>query len=709
MQRHPCFGTTVERQCVRDDDVDLKAKRASSGEQQFVFIGGLQRSGTTLTKSLVLQLLGAHASGMEDKRRSVQKQDRLLGGIGGLEGKFVQSVYPRVFWLADRLGDCKPSLVEDADRCAGDMSKCTWVRHGGALIDPLAEMKRDWEYWWADRRASILVEKSPENIIVAGALQAIFWETSHFIFLTRHPLPWALALDTFKRTRRASLDDRFSAWLEAAELMVRNGERLRSWSWVPYELIGETGVLASALRALLPHAELSRAEPEKHELTAHLLSSNDRYARCWGLGVPLGSFEFAVSESSSCSTMLKLQKSFGSARNESLWRNRDVLQRAASLHECHISSFGYSFTLAPSGAVETSFQPALVRPSALIEALQRSLPSAPRRAPPRLDVVVLQMDDQRGCTLGLDCSEDASAISGGMKLRQAQIISKLQSQGFQVHLIGGASAFSWIERMEGCLRWRLRAVVALHTALTMYTKRHVAKGGVTARDWANLPVDTQEACASCIQPVRELVAQYPGELLDIAINRLGAITRDWTLVAVTDDIHHYRIMDATREETPGRLAMQDWLKRRETRIYSAADSVLAISEQDVQTIARLIGEDRSPAVRVFPYAPDVTPTWQIPYDDRNGGVLYVGTSHPVAKRSVMWFIHKVLPIISSGLQSHGVSCCTSSPLFTLAGRIGENMGTCTLTRTWSLCVKTSSKRSSSCCTRRRRFSWHPNI
>ena len=667
LQRHPCFGMTGERQCDHNDDVASEARRASSGGQHFVFIGGLQRSGTTSAKASVLQLLGAAASGMVDSRQIRSKTDTLkVGGRGGLEGKFVQGVYPRAFWLADRLAGCNPSLVRGVDQCARDMNRCTWGSHGGAPASPLAELKRDWEHWWVDRRASVLVEKTPENILLAPALQAIFRETSHFIVLTRHPLPWALALDTFPRTRRAPLERRFSAWLEAAELMAENGKRLSSWSWVPYELIGEPGVLVSTLRALLPHAELSRAGPLEPELAAQLRSSNERYARCWGLGVRLGSFEFALSNSSECATQQKSEN--GLEGSPSL--NRDVLRRAASLYECHISSFGYTLTLGRSGNVDTRFQPDLVRPSALIEAMQRNLPSAPRRAPPRSDVIVLKMYNQTGCTAGLDCREDGQPMLG-MALREAQIVAQLQSQGFRVHLVGGASAFSWIERMEGCLRWRLRAIVALHTVLGMVTRKHFAY----VTDWTNLPIATQQDCASCSQRVHTLVGQYPGQLLDMAINKLKAITRDWTLVAVTDDIHYHRIWDAARKDALHTPDMQKWLWRRERHIYSAADSVLVISEQDGQTIAGLLGENHSQAIHVFPYAPDVVTSNHdaISFDDRSGGILYVGSNHPVARRSVEWFIEQVLPIISRGLQSRGVSCCNSCSLFTLVGQGWDKM------------------------------------
>ena len=661
MQHPGCAMATSHQQCVRNNGSSTSEHSVS---QHFVFIGGLQRSGTTSAKSLVLQLLGPSASGMEDRRqnagRIAHRTASCIGGSGSVEGKYVQSVIPPTFWLADRLHGCKPTLVHDADQCVENTSQCAW---GTGNLS--AKLKQDWECWWADRHASVLVEKSPENILMPTALQAIFQETpTHFIFVSRHPLPWALALDSFKKTRAAPLDLRLSVWLEVAERMAQNGKRLRSWSWVPYELIGEPGVLASTLQGLLPHvnlslatAELSRRLRPGQKLAPQLLSSNARYAVCWERGVPLGGFELALGNSSEdeCASRRK-----GSPARRSQALNRDMLQRAALHHGCHLSSFGYTFTLTRTGAVDTSFQPGLVRPNALREALPRNLPWTPRLAPPRMDVIVLEARNRRGCTVGLDC-EDRSAIKLGMNLRQAQIVGKLQSLGFQVHLVGGQNALGWIQRMEGCLRWRLRAVVVLYTTLGIDAQRFAAKGA----NWTSLPLHTRRSDVTS-----NSIARYPGELLDIAINRLKGISHGATTVVVTDDVHHHRIVDTLfRDDT---RAVQDWLMRKERRIYTTADSALTISDQDAQTIARLVGEGHSQAVHVLPYAPDTVARRVIPYEERRGGILFVGNTHPVAVRSMKWFLDQVLPIITSGLQSQyqsrgSVGCCTSSPLFTLAG------------------------------------------
>jgi len=439
----------------------------------------------------------------------------------------------------------------------------------------------------------------------------------------------------------------------------------------------------------VPHAEPFRAEPVE-QLSAQLLAANARYARCWERGVRLGLFvEFVPGNESKdeCATRLH-----GAAINQSRVAlcpncNRDALKRVASIHECHLSSFGYTFALTPAGAVNTSFHSGLVRPSALREVLQRSLPSTPRLAPPRMDVIML-VNDQTSClegargadaarpgTVGSDCS-NSSGVVVGMGLREAQIFHQIQSLGFRVHRVGVGSARSWISRMQGCLRWRLRAVVAFHTTLGIdarhsahqtYRTRQFRNSTDARRYWNHLPVDTLRSSATTNE-------SYPTEQLDIAIDRLRAVLTPWLLVVATDDVHQYRIMDTMSPHDPSRLAVRDWLVRRERHIYTSADAVLTVSEQDAQTIARLTSGVRSRPVhiQVLPYAPDVSAGPTVPRSERRGGILFVGQSHPVAVSSLRWFLKEVLPIISRGLQSHqgsgGVGCCTSSPLFTLAGQ-----------------------------------------
>ena len=83
--------------------------------------------------------------------------------------------------------------------------------------------------------------------------------------------------------------------------------------------------------------------------------------------------------------------------------------------------------------------------------------------------------------------------------------------------------------------------------------------------------------------------EFPGERLDAFVSQLRAkVGHEWRVVVMTDDVHHLRIED-TFPPSVQRDALQKWLRRRESYIYSSADSVLAITEQDRQTITSLLG------------------------------------------------------------------------------------------------------------------------
>ena len=104
-------------------------------------------------------------------------------------------------------------------------------------------------------------------------------------------------------------------------------------------------------------------------------------------------------------------------------------------------------------------------------------------------------------------------------------------------------------------------------------------------DWDQLPVATLKVKFNASESDQQL---YPGEHLDAIVNQLRAsVGNDWRLVALTDDVHHLRVED-NHPPSEQRDRMQRWLKRRETHIYAAADSVLTVTVQDRQTITSLL-------------------------------------------------------------------------------------------------------------------------
>lgn len=171
----------MERGCVADVRTRREAAtnaRASSprsheapdsdapwARHQFVFVGGLHRSGTTLVADIL--------------RNSPTTAGLVHTGAVKDEGQFLQDVYPTGRQMGGSTRwtrDPRFHLIEsDAD-----------------LIPDAAErLWRSWHPYFA-HPAPLLVEKSPQNLTKTLFLQRIF-PNSSFIMITRHPVTQALS------------------------------------------------------------------------------------------------------------------------------------------------------------------------------------------------------------------------------------------------------------------------------------------------------------------------------------------------------------------------------------------------------------------------------------------------------------------------------------------------------------------------------------
>ncbi|MGH1506095.1 MAG: sulfotransferase family protein [Acidimicrobiales bacterium] len=137
---------------------------------RFVFVGGLHRSGTSLTADLLAASAGA--SGLVD---TGHMED---------EGHYLHDVVPSAFTYGG------PGKFAFDDRC-----------QLGPSSSPEEDRRRllaAWAHYWADGDATVKVEKSPQNLVQARWLQSVFPD-ARFVMVTRHPAVVALA--TMKWTR----------------------------------------------------------------------------------------------------------------------------------------------------------------------------------------------------------------------------------------------------------------------------------------------------------------------------------------------------------------------------------------------------------------------------------------------------------------------------------------------------------------------------
>ena len=192
--------------------------------KRYVFVGGLQRTGTTLVGGCL---------GDSDKYTGLENENLGHGAYevmkpwtihnfsrseyeatvrtGGTEGKFVQSIYPYTFLVRDVVAN-NHSIDEHHFN-----EKAVFATRVKGL-----ELFRQWAPFW-DLKQQYLVEKTPENLMMSRALATMFGPTrTHFVFTMRHPLVWSLAIDkwvvkwahTSPHTRSFQVRQRMAFWLQ---------------------------------------------------------------------------------------------------------------------------------------------------------------------------------------------------------------------------------------------------------------------------------------------------------------------------------------------------------------------------------------------------------------------------------------------------------------------------------------------------------------
>lgn len=263
--------------------------------QVVVFVGGLQRSGTTVAASLMAELVGEEASlqSLEGAASTTMDRVRKRRGVsqsyladvlasGGLEGKIVQDVYPYKYFLRD-WGD-------------GQVAR---FAAGGAEAATPAKAQRLWRQWaefW-DTSKRVLIEKTPENVAMSPFLQRLFDDReTAFLVVLRHPLAWALAVDKWlknKWNRRKTVDllpmsARLNMWLVVVGKFFDDAPGLRRKCAVHAERLD---LAESVDRQRLIRDILSRLTGSAPSDLAHTEAFFEGYARanlqyvsCWLAG-----------------------------------------------------------------------------------------------------------------------------------------------------------------------------------------------------------------------------------------------------------------------------------------------------------------------------------------------------------------------------------------------------------------------------------------
>lgn len=178
------------------------------GRHRLVFVGGLHRSGTTL----LAELLAEHpdASGLRET------------GVPADEGQHLQDVVPpaRVFGGPGRFGFASEAHLTEASPLATPASA--------------ERMLAAWAPYW-DLSRSLLVEKSPPNLLRCRFLQALFPSAS-FLVILRHPIAVSLAT---RKWSRSSVPSLLRHWIVCHRRFAADRPRLARVHAVTYEHLVE--------------------------------------------------------------------------------------------------------------------------------------------------------------------------------------------------------------------------------------------------------------------------------------------------------------------------------------------------------------------------------------------------------------------------------------------------------------------------------------
>ncbi len=215
-------------------------------EHRFLFIGGMPRSGT----SAVYQLVGSHPQ-ISKLTNTGQPED---------EGQYLQSGYPKGRELGGpaRFGlDPRARMTENS---------------------PLVERARTelfdaWAPYW-DLSRPMLCEKTPHNITRSRFLQAAF-PNSSFVFVSRHPIAYALAIRKWENNYRIPLSLSVRNWIACYRAMMEDLPHLNRALVLRYDDMAKEPVLWS--RKI---EEFLAVEPGMHT-GVFRAGHNDRYFKSW--------------------------------------------------------------------------------------------------------------------------------------------------------------------------------------------------------------------------------------------------------------------------------------------------------------------------------------------------------------------------------------------------------------------------------------------
>ena len=656
---------------------------ANPGGQAFLFVGGLQRSGTTWLEALVsspeTSALSFENMDLGDYMRlqpwrlqnHTQSYFEMVARVGGVEGKFVQDVYPYTYLVRDvgRDGRTIDSLLPVAQAAAPDAA---------------AKLFKQWSAWW-DTSKQVLLEKTPENLVMGPFLQSAFGAyRTRFIFIMRHPLVWALAIEKWIFAEFSALrtvEDRIAFWFDCMSRTVSQLPQLQDAMLLQLETASVSADLQlTVARHIFCRDGAANRSNARTDGSAGILSSSLAYVTCW-----LSGQEFRASARRCGPRKSFRDPAFSSSKSDRLgtenhWRLHQIMVQ----REVQANQFGYTFkpflklTKLPTGAVQrvrlnavdqvqqlgvtnnwlhvrSSLRPYLVvsPPGAKASSFHTTPPPPPSPSSAEHVMVVYHK-------MGNDKEKPT-----GMDLRMDQIVGSLVALQMRVHFLcqcdvdpsqlspfghGVAIYVGTLEQQynQATSAARIDVAYVFFTTLTMSVHQRQLSG---EGDWY-------------LEPAKPL----PEERVVSWLRK----TTDSCIAAVADDIHYLRAAEVLGHLDAERAAQASvWIRRRELAFHESVHSVLTVSLEDA---ARLRSDLPSLVIAAsdcrkrcscsllwVPYTHEAVQENAVqPFSQRSDGMLYVGGMHGLAVKAMQWLVQDVQPLIArrspsgkAALQSGG--------------------------------------------------------
>lgn len=190
------------------DHIELQVDESDNGielnRHKYVFICGLHRSGTTILADCLAQ----HIEISSFKNTGYPKN----------EGQFLQSVYlpAREFGGPGKFGFRDEMYLTEQSELVTSANK--------------KKLMAEWNRYW-DMNCSVLLEKSPPNILKTRFLQAMV-PNSYFIIIIRNPIAVSYATMKWSNT---SIFDLINHWVKCHLIIENDLSHLRKYFVLKYE------------------------------------------------------------------------------------------------------------------------------------------------------------------------------------------------------------------------------------------------------------------------------------------------------------------------------------------------------------------------------------------------------------------------------------------------------------------------------------------